>query len=96
MKVKCSGCNASYNLDTSKIPIVPEKAYTITCPKCKNKIPLQLKAPINETENSEQQQTVIIPCSDCGHVNIAPKKCAGCGKVFTEDELEILKINVGG
>jgi predicted Zn finger-like uncharacterized protein len=100
MKVLCPGCNARYNLDTSKIPAVPEKGVTVTCPKCKHKFPLiikpqDIKADTSK-DTSKEKPDVIIPCPDCGHVNISSPKCLSCGKVFTKEELAKLKISIGG
>ena len=96
MKLQCPGCNAKYNLDDSKIPAVPEKGITVTCPKYKQKFPLKLKPQESKADNSKQKQDMIIPCPDCGHVNISSPKCLGCGRVFTKEELAKLKISIGG
>jgi len=95
MKLQCPECKAHYNLDVSKIPAVTEKGITVTCPKCKHKFPLQLK-PEEISEDIPREEAIIIPCPACSHVNISSDKCAGCGKVFTEEEIEKLKITVGG
>lgn len=92
MKLQCPGCKANYNLDISKIPAVTEKGITVTCPKCKHKFPLHIK-PEDSSKNGKE---IIIPCPACGHVNLSTQKCAGCGKIFTENELAKLKITVGG
>ena len=96
MKLQCPGCNAKYNLDTSKIPSIPEKGITVTCPKCKHKFPLKLKSKESKTDASKQKKDMLIPCPDCGHVNISSPKCLGCGRAFTKEELEKLKITIGG
>ena len=96
MKLQCPGCNAKYNLDTSKLPAVPEKGITVTCPKCKHKFPLKLKPQEDKAAEGKEKQDMIIPCPDCGHVNISSPKCLGCGKVFTKEELAKLKISIGG
>ena len=95
MKLQCPECKAHYNLDASKIPAVTEKGITVTCPKCKHRFPLQVKS-VENTENISQEESIIIPCPACSHVNISLNKCAGCGKVFTEDEIEKYKITIGG
>ncbi len=95
MKVQCPECNSNYNIDPSKVPSASDKGITVTCPKCKHKFPLEVKKeePI-ETKN--EKKDMIIPCPDCGHVNISVKKCSGCGKIFSDEELEKLKIMIGG
>ena len=95
MKLQCPECKANYNLDISKIPAVTEKGITVTCPKCKHKFPLEIK-PEETTPGSAQKEEIIIPCPSCGHVNLSSKKCAGCGRVFTEEELKKIKITLGG
>ena len=95
MKLQCPECKTHYNLDVSKIPTVTEKEITVTCPKCKHKFPLQIK-PEEDLEKTPQKEEIIIPCPSCSHVNISTNKCAGCGKVFTEDEIGKLKITIGG
>lgn len=96
MKVQCPECKANYNLDISKIPAIPEKGITVTCPKCKHKFPLNIKPQESKSDKSQQKEDIIIPCPDCGHVNISSKKCMSCGKVFTQEELNKLKITIGG
>ncbi len=92
MKLQCPGCKANYNLDTSKIPVATEKGITVTCPKCKHKFPIHIKP----EESSTAEKEIIIPCPTCGHINLSTKKCAGCGRIFTDDELAKLKITIGG
>jgi hypothetical protein len=92
MKVQCPNCEARYNIDISKIPVIPEGGITTTCPKCKGKIPISLdSAPATKEQNDDQ----IIPCPECGHVNISTKICTGCGKVFSKEELSNLVISIG-
>jgi DNA-directed RNA polymerase subunit RPC12/RpoP len=88
MKVKCPGCGATYNIDISKIPVIPEGGITTTCPKCKGKIPINLDSGPSEPE----QMIQLITCPECGHVNISTDKCAGCGKVFSKEEIARLVI----
>ena len=95
MKIHCPGCNAKYNLDTSKLPAIPEKGVTVTCPKCKHKFTLVIKPQDIKADNGKEKRDVIIPCPDCGHVNISSTKCLGCGRVFTKEELAKLKISIG-
>jgi len=92
MKVQCPGCSASYNIDISKIPVVPEGGITVTCPKCKGKIPVNLA---NQPKKDDPEPSQIIPCPECGHVNIASKTCVNCGKIFTKEELTKLTIPIG-
>ena len=96
MKVQCPGCNAKYNLDISKLPEIPQRGITVTCPKCKHKFPLIIKKEEAKTDEIRKSQDILIPCPDCGHVNISSPKCLGCGKVFTKEELTRLKISIGG
>ena len=100
MKVICPNCSAKYNLDVSKLPAIPEKGITVTCPKCKHKFPLAVKPEDLKADkadsNSKQKPDIIIPCPDCGHVNIGSTKCLGCGKAFSKEELSKLKISIGG
>jgi hypothetical protein len=91
MKVKCPNCQIGYNIDISKIPVIPEGGITTTCPKCKGKIPIK---PDADPPNKEKHHEQIIPCPECGHVNISTDICAGCGKVFSKEEISSLEIDV--
>jgi predicted Zn finger-like uncharacterized protein len=93
MKLHCPECKAKYSLDTDKIPAASDKGITVTCPKCKHKFPLELK-PIEPVVNKKTGQEVIVPCPSCGHISISLKKCSGCGKEFTQADVEKLKINI--
>lgn len=95
MKVQCPGCSTGYNIDISKIPVVPEGGITVTCPKCKGKIPITLNAAPAKAPADETVQNQIIPCPECGHVNIGSKTCVNCGKIFTKEELSKLTISIG-
>ena len=79
MKVQCSNCKAVYQIDESKIP---EKGAYATCPKCKTRFYIK-KEP---KAQKEEQQEEIIPCPNCGHLNISSNTCISCGKVFSRDE----------
>ena len=84
MKVQCPNCEASYQIDDSKIP---EKGAFATCSKCKNRFQVKREAPQKESPAKiEAAEEVIIPCPDCGHWNISSDKCESCGKVFTAEE----------
>ena len=91
MKVKCPDCETRYNIDISKIPVIPEGGITTTCPKCKGKIPLNP----DEAPPKKEHYNHLIPCPECGHVNISTKICAGCGKVFSKEEIANLEIPIG-
>ena len=100
MKIQCPKCKAGYNIDVSKLPAVPEGGISVTCPKCKSKIPVSLSGqgqpkaqPQQKAKGSEPSS--IIPCPECGHVNVAAKTCVSCGKVFTAEELKNLSISIG-
>jgi ribosomal protein L32 len=96
MKVQCPGCKSIYNIDISKIPAIPEGGITTTCPKCKGKIPVRLDAKSAGPKSGEEKESnVIIPCPQCGHVNVSSKVCVSCGKVFTKEELASLEISIG-
>lgn len=97
MKIQCPKCDAIYNIDISKLPAIPEGGVSVNCPKCKSKIPVSLsgQAQPPKTEK-ESEPSKIIPCPECGHVNISSKTCVSCGKVFTKEELEKLAISIGG
>jgi ribosomal protein L32 len=102
MKIKCPGCNTIYNIDISKIPAIPEGGITTTCKKCKTKIPVELESG-SETQVLSKKQIVfkkqesqqIIPCPECGRINISTDICTGCGKVFSKEEIEKLEIPIG-
>jgi len=103
MKIQCPKCKAGYNIDVSKLPAVPEGGISVTCPKCKNKIPVSLSGQAQPQSQPKAQQSAkgsesgsIIPCPECGHVNVAAKTCVSCGKVFTKEELDSLSISIGG
>ena len=90
MKVNCPNCRAEYNIDISRIPFIPEGGITTTCPKCKSKIPINL----NNKQPKKKFKDLIIPCPACGHVNISTDICAGCGKVFSKEEIAELEIPI--
>ena len=101
MKIQCPKCKAGYNIDVSKLPAVPEGGISVTCPKCKNKIPVSLSGQAQPKAQSQpaakgSEPSSIIPCPECGHVNVAAKTCVSCGKVFTKEELDKLSISIGG
>jgi predicted Zn finger-like uncharacterized protein len=93
MKLQCPECKAKYSLDTDKIPAASGKGVTVTCPKCKHQFPLELKQkePVAKSKTGEE---IIVPCPSCGHISISQKKCSGCGKVFTQEDVAKLKINL--
>lgn len=94
MKVQCPNCKANYQIDLSKIPVIPEGGVTTTCPKCKGKIPIKFDSePSEETEDAPVQ---ILACPDCGHINISTTTCTLCGKVFTKEEIEKSIITLSG
>jgi predicted Zn finger-like uncharacterized protein len=98
MKIQCPKCKAGYNIDISKLPAIPEGGISVTCPKCKNKIPVSLSGqaqPQSQQKAKESEPSSIIPCPECGHVNVASKTCVSCGKVFTKEELNSLSISIG-
>ena len=100
MKIQCPKCKAGYNIDVSKLPAVPEGGISVTCPKCKNKIPVSLSGQAQSQPQAQQgakssEPSSIIPCPECGHVNVAAKTCVSCGKVFTKEELAKLSISIG-
>jgi ribosomal protein L37E len=96
MRVQCPKCKANYNIDISKIPAIPEGGITTTCPKCKGKIPISIDKNKPEPESGKSGETaVIIPCPQCGHFNVSAGACAVCGKIFTKEEIESLKITIG-
>ena len=90
MDVKCPNCKSTFNIDISKIPVIPEGGITTTCPKCKGKIPINLGHGLSKTQQIEQ----IIPCPECGRINISTNICTGCGKVFSKEEIEKLEIPI--
>ena len=91
MRVRCPKCKAGYQIDISKIPAIPEGGITTTCPKCKGEIPIKLES----DESTEAINEQLIPCPDCGHINISTKSCTQCGKVFSKEELEKMTIRIG-
>jgi predicted Zn finger-like uncharacterized protein len=93
MKLHCPECKAKYSLDTDKIPAASDKGITVTCPKCKHKFPLELK-PREPVAKNKASQEIIVPCPSCGHISISQKKCSGCGKAFTQEDVAKLKINI--
>ena len=89
MKAQCPKCKAVYNIDDSKIP---EKGAHATCPKCKNRFPIKKdKEPQTQTEAYQEE---IIPCPNCGHLNISSDSCASCGTVFSKEDKERLAITL--
>ena len=91
MQIKCPSCDTSYNIDISKIPVIPEGRITAICKKCKGKIPIKIEDKPQEEDRRDQ----IIPCPECGHVNISTDTCVQCGKVFTEEEIAEIMIPIG-
>jgi len=88
MKVKCPSCKADYQIDTSRIAEIPKDGFSVTCPKCKKRVLVKLKT------KKEEHQEEIVPCPNCGHVNISSKLCVSCGTVFSEEEKEKLAIKL--
>ena len=91
MKVKCPDCKTEYNIDISKIPVIPEGGITTICPKCKGKISVN---PYEEPQTKERHDK-LIPCPECGYVNISTKICISCGRVFSKEEIKKLEIPIG-
>jgi len=94
MKAKCPKCEEVFNLDLSKIPEIPTEGIYISCPKCKTQVRIKLKLKPKKEEPAGEPLQEIIPCPDCGHVNISSKICISCGKVFSEEDLEKLSIAI--
>jgi predicted Zn finger-like uncharacterized protein len=76
MKVQCPNCNATYQVDSSKIP--PNGAYA-TCRKCRTRF--QIVNP--KAQNGESKQE-IITCPNCGHQQPKSVECENCGIVFSK------------
>jgi predicted Zn finger-like uncharacterized protein len=96
MKVYCPECKTKYSLDTDKLPPASDKGIKVTCPKCKHKFPLTLDHSETAEQNKNTVQEILIPCPSCGHISISQKKCPGCGKIFTREDVEKLKITISG
>jgi len=96
MKITCPNCKTAYNIDISKIPVIPEGGITTTCPKCKGKIPITLESVPSKRQVSSKRRQIdqIIPCPACGHINISTNICTGCGKAFSKEEIEKLEIPI--
>jgi predicted Zn finger-like uncharacterized protein len=91
MKAQCPKCKAVFQFDISKIPDIPATGIAIKCPKCENPLRIKIKS---KTEKTDLQDH-IIPCPDCGHMNVSAPKCAGCGREFTDQEKNELAIPIG-
>lgn len=87
MKVQCSNCKAVYQIDESKIP---EKGAYVTCSKCKTRFHIKKEPKAQKEEHKEE----IIPCPNCGHVNISTDTCVSCGTVFSKDDKSKLSITI--
>ena len=94
MKTKCPKCEASFELDISKISEIPKEGIYVSCPKCKTQARLRIKPKPQKEEPLEENSQDIIPCPECGHVNISSKICVSCGNVFSPEDLEKLSIAI--
>ena len=73
MKIQCESCQATYNIDESKIP---EKGATARCKKCGSRILIRKPAPIEVKTKS---------CPKCGSpVSEDATDCMMCGLVLAK------------
>ena len=91
MKAKCTKCEAVYNIDDAKIP---EKGVFATCKKCQTRFQIKREETSTEAVAEEAPQDEIITCPYCSHVNIHTEKCAGCGKIFSDEEKVELTVQI--
>ncbi|MBW1701181.1 MAG: hypothetical protein JRJ50_03500 [Deltaproteobacteria bacterium] len=61
---------------------IPEKGAYAICPKCKTRFYIKKEPKAKKGEHQEE----IIPCPNCGHLNISSDNCISCGKVLSRDE----------
>ena len=94
MKAKCPKCEAVYNLDISKIPEIPKEGIYVACPKCNTQTRIKIKLKPKNEEPQQDQPQVIIPCPECGHVNISAKTCVSCGTMFSVEDIEKLSVTI--
>jgi len=90
MKIQCPNCKAVYQINDSKIP---EKGANATCPKCKTRFYIK-KIQKEQEAPKEGEKGEIIPCPNCGHLNISSDSCASCGAVFSNEDKEKLGIAI--
>ena len=91
MKIQCPNCKTVYNINDSKLPPIPDKGAFATCRKCKERMPIKPMKTESKRE-PEAYQEEIIPCPKCGHVNVSTDACVKCGREFTLEEKEKIKI----
>jgi HD-like signal output (HDOD) protein len=62
MKVVCQGCDNSYDLPDSRLPV--GRLVTFSCPSCKEKVTLDLREPVEEENDDTDEKIVFKPLDE--------------------------------
>ena len=84
----CKKCQARFRISKQETPAASAVEATAEA------VAEATAGVVAEAVSEEAPKDTIISCPYCSHVNISTEKCAGCGKIFSEEEKTELTVHI--